>query len=173
MVTEMNSALRFNCFLVAMVGEENLPHMKEEIMKISQLFPSKYVKASDLEGRNVTLTITRLVIEEMGHGTEKEQKPVLYFQKATKGLVLNRTNAMIISALYGDESNDWAGKRITIYPTRVKAFGTTQDCIRVREEIPAQPRPQPQQTVEEAQIDDSEDMADYDASLFNREVSAQ
>ena len=133
-------------------------------MKISSLFPSKYVKAADLEGRTVTLTITKLVVEEMtGHNSEKQQKPVLYFQKTSKGLVLNRTNAMIIANLYGDESDNWTGKRISIYPTRVKAFGQMQDCIRVREEIPAQPKPVSQaqpEPVEEHSIDDAEDMVD-------------
>jgi len=139
-------------------------------MKISQLFPSKYVKAADLNGKTVTLTIAKLVVEELGHGAEKERKPVLYFQKATKGLVLNRTNAMTIAGLYGDESDDWEGKRISIYPTRIRAFGSMQDTIRVREEIPAQPRPQAQTThVEEAaEIDDVEDVTDVETSLDSR-----
>jgi hypothetical protein len=131
-------------------------------MKISQLYPSKYVKASDLEGRTVTLTIDKLVIETMGHGTEQESKPVLYFRKATKGFVLNATNARTIAGLYGDESDAWVGKRISIYPTRVKAFGATHDTIRVREEIPAQPQPAqpPAQHMEEQGIDDIEDVTD-------------
>jgi hypothetical protein len=131
-------------------------------MKISDLFPSKYVKAADLNGKPFTLAIKKLVIEEMGHGTEKEKKPVLYFSNAAKGLVLNRTNAMIIANLYGDESDGWVGKRVTIYPTQVRAFGQMQDCIRVREEIPAQPKPQQQtQQVEESAIDDMEDVVDH------------
>lgn len=132
-------------------------------MKISDIFPSKYVKAQDLNGKTVTLTIKSLTVEEMlNHASEKERKPVLYFEKATKGLVLNRTNAMIISALYGDEADDWRGKRISIYPTRVKAFGTLQDAIRVREEIPAQPKPvaQAAQVEEASAIDDQEDLVD-------------
>lgn len=137
----------------------------EGLMKISQLFPSKFVKAADLNGKTVTLTISGLVIEELGHGTEKERKPVLYFQKATKGLVLNRTNAMTIAGLYGDEADEWPGKRISIYPTRVRAFGVMQDTIRIKEEIPAQPKPQATQAtqseVEEAsEIDDVEDVVD-------------
>lgn len=137
--------------------------LPEEItMKMSQLFPSKYVKAADLNGKTVTLTIDKLVIEELGHGSEKERKPVLYFQKATKGLVLNRTNAMTIAGLYGDESDEWPGKRISIYPTRIRAFGAMQDTIRIREEIPAQPKPQGQtaQVEEVSEIDDVEDVTD-------------
>ncbi len=136
-------------------------------MKISQLFPSKYVKAADLNGKTITLTIAKLVVEELGHGAEKERKPVLYFQKATKGLVLNRTNAMTIAGLYGDESDDWEGKRISIYPTRIRAFGAMQDTVRIREEIPALPKPQAQAVpIEETtDIDDVEDVADVEVSL--------
>jgi len=139
-------------------------------MKISQLFPSKYVKASDLNGKTVTLTIAKLVVEELGHGAEKERKPVLYFQKATKGLVLNRTNAMTIAGLYGDESDEWAGKRISIYPTRIRAFGSMQDTIRVREEIPAQPQAPLHvlQVEEAAEIDDVEDVTDLESSYEGR-----
>lgn len=135
-------------------------------MKISQLFPSKFVKAADLNGKTVTLTIAKLVVEELGHGPDKERKPVLYFQKATKGMVLNRTNAMTIAALYGDESDEWEGKRISIYPTRIRAFGSMQDTIRVREEIPAQPRPQLAHIAieEAAEIDDVEDVTDVEAA---------
>jgi hypothetical protein len=132
-------------------------------MRMSDIFPSKYVKAAALNGRTVTLTIKSLAVEDMlNHSNEKERKPVLYFERATKGLVLNRTNGMIIAALYGDESDDWTGKRISIYPTRVKAFGTLQDCIRVREEVPATPKPQAQavQVEERTDIDDDEDVAD-------------
>lgn len=131
-------------------------------MKISQLFPNKYVKAADLNGKTVTLTIAKLVVEELGHGAEKERKPVVYFKNATKGLVLNRTNGLIIAGLYGDEADDWTGKRISIYPTKVRAFGSMQDCIRVREEIPAEPRPQAQasSTEDVNEIDDVEDVTD-------------
>ena len=137
-------------------------HAQKDTVKLSILFPSKYVKAGDLNGKPVTLTIKGLKVEELGHGAEKENKPVLYFEKATKGLVLNRTNAMIIGALYGDETDDWHGKRITIYATKVRAFGSTQDAIRVREEIPAQSKPvaQAAHVVEPTPMDDDEDVVD-------------
>lgn len=144
-------------------------------MKITDIFPSKYVKAADLNGKPVTLTIKKLVMEEMlNHGNEKEVKPVLYFEKATKGFVLNRTNGFIIGALYSVETDNWVGKRITIYPTKVRAFGSMQDAIRVREEIPAQPKPVAQATqVEEAsEIDDAEDTLDQadDVQVYTDEI---
>lgn len=144
-------------------------------MKISVIFPSKYVKAADLNGKPVTLTIKGVTLEEMvTHDNKKVSKPVVWFERATKGFVINLTNALIIAALHGDETDNWTGKRITIYPTQVKAFGKMEDCIRVRQEVPAQPKPQAQapQVEERAEIDDDEDVADYDAHLFDSEAQA-
>lgn len=132
-------------------------------MLISTVYPSKYVTAADLQGRTVTLTIKAVTLEEMlTHDSKKATKPVAWFERTEKGFVMNMTNAKIIAALYGDDTAGWIGERISLYPTRVKAFGTVQDCIRVREEIPAKPKP-PAQTavVEEPSVDDDEDVADY------------
>lgn len=144
-------------------------------MKISQVFPSKYVAAADLNGKTVALTIKTVTMEEMTtHDSKKVQKPVVWFEKATKGFVLNLTNAKIIAALYGDETDDWTGKRIAIYPTRVKAFGQMQDCIRVREEIPAQPKPTAQAAAveEPSGIDDDEDVTDHVDNPFDDEAAS-
>lgn len=144
-------------------------------MKISQLFPSKYVTAADLGGKTVTLTIKSVTLEEMTtHDNKKAHKPVVWFEKATKGFVLNVTNAKIIANLYGDETDLWPGRRISIYPTRVKAFGQVVDAIRVREEIPAAPKPvaQAAQVEERAEIDDDEDVADFD-QMWEQDEAAQ
>lgn len=108
-------------------------------MNIYQLFPSDYLRAADLNNRPFTLTIERFAVEEMGQ--PPEEKPVVYFEHADKGLVLNKTNAMAIASLYGPETDAWVGKRITIYPTQVQAFGKMQDAIRVKPSIPPAPQP--------------------------------
>lgn len=153
-----------------------LPEMGID-MKISKTFPSKFVKAADLSGKTVTLAIDKVVLETLGHGQDQERKPVIYFQKATKGMILNAVNARTIAGLYGDETDEWTGKRISIYPDRVKAFGQMHDVIRVRQEIPAQPKPtQPSQpVVEDSEIDDVEDVVDqgYDEHLFDADSEAQ
>jgi hypothetical protein len=145
-------------------------------MRISKIFPSKYVKAADLEGRTITLTITKVTMDEMlTHDNKKVKKPVVWFERATKGFVINLTNALIIANLYGDETDSWTGRRISIYPTRVKAFGEMQDCIRVSEEIPASPKPvgyplgAAAQVEETTGLDDDEDVTDhgYDDNPFD------
>ena len=116
-------------------------------MDFRLLFPSLYLGAADLHGKDATLTIRRIIVEELKTDRGDEKKPVIYFEETAakaaksgdkeKRIVLNKTNATAIAFLYGNEIDDWTGKRITIYPTKAQAFGKIVDCIRVREEVPA------------------------------------
>lgn len=105
-------------------------------MKKSEIFPSKYLRAEDLP-RPVTVTIERAMMEMLKTTDGKEQeKMVLYFAKARKGLVLNLTNYTAIADLYGDETDDWAGRRVEVFPTQTPFGNKTVACVRVR--APAQ-----------------------------------
>ena len=107
-------------------------------MNIEAAFPSKYLKASDLLERPHTVIMDRVVQEEIGQG-DMDLKPVLYFKKATKGLVLNVTNGRMIASAYGNETEDWSGLEIEIYPDRTPFKSQIVDCIRVR--VPQQAKP--------------------------------
>ena len=65
-------------------------------------------------------------------GGDGEEKPVLRFNEAKKGLVLNRINSTTIQELYGPETTAWTGKRITLFPTTTEFQGKNVPCIRVR-----------------------------------------
>lgn len=116
-------------------------------MDVRLLFPTLYLAAADLNGNDVPLTIAALEVEELRvKDGDSEHRPVLYFEetkarakgnpKKEKRLVLNKTNAMTIAKMYGTETDNWVGKRITLYPTEVFAFGETKECIRVRSTAP-------------------------------------
>jgi hypothetical protein len=94
---------------------------------ITDLFPSNWIKAPDLRGRRVTVTMAAVKVEEVGD----DKKPVLYFSGTDKGLVLNVTNANSIKELYGPETNDWRGRAITLYVAKVEYQGKRMDGIRV------------------------------------------
>ena len=49
-------------------------------------------------------------------------------------LVLGKTNGDLIAALLGPNTDDWPGKRVTIYPARTLVGRDEVDCIRV--EVP-------------------------------------
>jgi hypothetical protein len=98
-------------------------------MKVSDAFPSKYLKAVDLQDKNVTLVIDRVEFENIG---DDDRKLVIYFTKAKKGLVLNKTNSKTIAATYGDDTDGWSGKSIVLFPAMVDFRGDTVEAIRVR-----------------------------------------
>ena len=101
-------------------------------MKTTDLFPSKYVKAEDLSSGPQTVAIRELVVEEIGQGKSRESKGVLYFHGRDKGLVLNVTNCRAIEDAYGVETDDWSGKSIELFSTKVPFKGDLVDGVRVR-----------------------------------------
>ena len=122
-------------------------------MKVSEAFPSKYLAAADLHDRNVTVIMGRVEMEELG----KEQKPVLYFKGKEKGLVLNKTNSTTIAAAYGDETNDWQGQELILFPIMTEYQGKTVPAIRVRMPQPKdRPKQSPQQNTERGNSMDDE-----------------
>lgn len=118
-------------------------------MDVRLLFPNEYIAAADLleaerktgkEG--VALTIASVSVESLKTNRGSEKKPIVRFkemearyakgQGPAKKLVLNKTNAKAIAKMYGFETNDWVGKKITLYPTQCEAFGDVVDCVRVK-----------------------------------------
>ena len=98
-------------------------------MKLNQLFPGDWLKAPDLNGREIPLTIEKITMEDVG---DDKQKPILHFHKTKKGLVLNKTNALVIADAYGEETDQWLNQPIIIYPARVTFKGQMVDAIRVK-----------------------------------------
>lgn len=104
-------------------------------MKIFDAFPSKYLKAADLQGRNIEAIMQHVMLEEIKDPKDPEDAkvlPVLYFQGVPKGMVLNKTNAKVIAAGYGQETEAWRDMPIMLFSAMVDAWGETVDAIRVR-----------------------------------------
>jgi len=108
-----------------------------------------FIFAFDLDGRDVTVTISKVTAGQLtGEGGRKSKKPLCYFEGKEKALALNSTNCKVIAALYGNDVEKWVGKRVTLYPTQTEMGGKTVDCIRVRPKMPSgkapkQPEPTP------------------------------
>jgi hypothetical protein len=97
-------------------------------MKISEEFPSQYLKASDLQGREIRLTMARVEREKIGD----DFKPVLYFKGKDKGMALNKTNANTIGDAYGDDTDDWFDQPIILFSIKTEYQGKVVDGIRCR-----------------------------------------
>lgn len=97
-------------------------------MKIGAAFPGNYLKAADLQGKRAQVVIERVEMEDIGG----DQKPVAHFKGKDRGLVLNKTNANAIWGLTGsDDTDDWAGTAITLFPSKTDFQGKRVDCIRI------------------------------------------
>ena len=99
-------------------------------MLISQAFPGKYLKAADLRGRELKVTITAVVPEEVG--MTKDRRPVVYFKDQERGLVLNKVNSTEIARVAGDDTNNWPGTTIILYETSAFFAGEMVPAIRVK-----------------------------------------
>lgn len=97
-------------------------------MKISSAFPSEFIKAADLQGRDVKVVISGVKVKTIGDDT----KPVVYFQGKERGLVLNKTNANIIAQAYGDDTDEWIGFEVELYSAMVQYQSNMVEAIRVR-----------------------------------------
>jgi hypothetical protein len=100
---------------------------------INDVFPSKYLKAADLNGKTVTLTIKDVGVETIGD----DDKLVVYFKGKDKGLVMNKTNSNNIAIVFGPDTDGWLDQDISVFPTMVDFQGRSMEAIRVK----ANPRP--------------------------------
>jgi len=112
----------------------------ETEMKLNEVYTStsQFLKAADLQGKTVRLTIGAVGVHEFNDDKDgKKKQLVLSFQGKEKKLGLNVTNATSIAKILGDNTDDWIGGEIKIYPTTTD-FGDKKDvpCIRVVEELP-------------------------------------
>lgn len=114
-----------------------MPHWKS-------MMDRRWLFAFDLGGKDATLTIERVTKGEVqGEQNQKSNKPICYFKgrdkagEPIKPLALNVTNCKTIAGMYGNDTDDWAGKRVTLFPTTTRAKGGEEvECIRVRPRVP-------------------------------------
>ena len=108
-------------------------------MNIDNEFPSKFLKSADLQGEAVKVKIKEVKKEELGN----EEKLAIYFVGKSKGMILNKTNAYAIKAVYGPDTDDWVGQTIELFAMPVEFQGRMVEGLRVRvpKKIGAQQQP--------------------------------
>jgi len=101
------------------------------VSNVNDYFPSKWLKAADLKGKEPVVIIREIAYEPVGQ--KREMKPVVYFRGQEKGLVLNRTNANRIIQIAGSaDTDEWVGVSIKLYATEVEFQGQLMDGLRVK-----------------------------------------
>ena len=92
-------------------------------MNIKKLFPSKWLSPDDLAGRRVEVQISGCAMEEVRNPqtNQTEQKLVIAFAKATKRLIVNKTQAFDIAEITGGyETDEWIGHRVALCVGRAR-----------------------------------------------------
>lgn len=92
-------------------------------MKRNDAFPSRYLSKADIPAP-VVAVIASVANEPLGQGQAQEVKPVLSFTgDSPKPMVCNASNWDTLEGLYGEESDNWTGKRIEIWVDPTVMYG--------------------------------------------------
>ena len=89
-------------------------------MNINDAFPSAFIKSDDLQGQRIPLTVMTVTMEDVG---DKEYKACLRFMGKDKGMILNKTNAGILAAAWGNDTDHWQGQKLELYSHMVNFQG--------------------------------------------------
>ena len=96
-------------------------------INMNDAFPSKWMKSDDIQGK-MRVTIKTVTMEHIG---DDDTKPVVWFNEYAKGMVLNKTNAGNISALYGPDTDGWIGKPMDLATAWVDFQGRSTKALRL------------------------------------------
>ena len=102
-------------------------------LSYDQLFPGRFIKAGEMTGKPVTLKIKSVALDvmESEDGTEQMQA-VVNFVEIKRQWALNKTNAQCLVAMWGFDSSDWVGKRVTLFAERdTSGMSASGVCLRV------------------------------------------
>jgi hypothetical protein len=115
--------------------------------EFEELYPSRFIRAVDLKGQELTVTIKGIRMEELTSKSGKRLKPILALHECAQELVLNRTNGEAIKAMFGRNTAAWIGRRVTVYPApyegsvalRVKGSPDIEETTEIIIELPGKP----------------------------------
>ena len=93
---------------------------------------SKYFRAGDFTKELVGTIQSVDRTEFKNDDGSAAAKPVLHFQDLPQALVLNKTNFTALALMFGEDTNDWTGEKVALYPSRVDFKGKTMPTIKVR-----------------------------------------
>ena len=98
-------------------------------MKISELYPRRFARGSDLKGP-ATVTIKEISQEELHPAGRPVKKFVLWFTETPHGVILTRPLAIQLAEILGDDTISWKDQKITLYPEPMNVAG--RPCVAIR-----------------------------------------
>ena len=120
--------------------------------KFSEFRAGEYLKVGDLGGREVTVQIESISVEQVGSEAQKRDKLVARFEGKSKGLVLNDTNLEALELAFGADTDLAIGGQVILYVDPNVRFGG-QRVGGIRIKMPARKTATPEKSVA-AELDD-------------------
>ena len=97
-------------------------------MDATDYIPSRWLKAEDLDGKDVNVVISDVTEETI----DETKRLVVQFESLGKGLVLNKTNVRRLIEAFGNDTDNWIGKRVPIGTAEVSFKGEDVLGIRIK-----------------------------------------
>jgi len=81
---------------------EDQPRRRAKPVDFDQLYPGRFIKAGELLGKKITLTIADVDLEDlMGEDNKPKAKATLTFKETEKQMVMCKTNGICLKAMFG------------------------------------------------------------------------
>jgi hypothetical protein len=129
------------CLVSLQSKQSNMEQTQKTHWKLLQ--NSDYIGAYTLQDgkdNELTVTIQKVSREKVTGADGKEEQCTVCHLVGQKPMILNATNQKTMAKLFASPYiEDWAGKKMTLYVAKVKAFGDTVDALRVRPTVPKLP----------------------------------
>ena len=88
-------------------------------MDVRTLLVGDYIDAVMFKGQKVTREISAFDTKPLEDMNKKvKTRGIVSFKGSDKKFILNTTNTKCIMQMFGPESDDWIGKRVTLYPEK-------------------------------------------------------
>lgn len=105
-------------------------------------FLGQYITAAELVDKTPTLTIAKITLEKVESLQKGDDdapgkmrdRIIIYFKegKDGRGWLLNRSNAEALKEMWGRETNNWLGHRVTLHTQPVRVGPKVEPGIRVK-----------------------------------------
>jgi hypothetical protein len=109
------------------MNTDDAPRKFAKPTSYDELYPGRFIKAVDLKGKKVTLTLADVELEELQGDDGKKVKCIVSFKETEKKLVACKTNGLSFKEMFGKDIQNWIGKRVTIF----EDIWNGEPCIRV------------------------------------------
>jgi hypothetical protein len=110
-------------------------HEEQQMANIKDMVESKYLKQGDVPD-DIVVTIVKVGKGNIAkEGDEPEYKWMIRFEEFKKAMIINQTNIKRLArACKSEETNDWVGKKVTLYTDPdVEFAGNVVGGLRIKE----------------------------------------